>query len=170
MTHPRSHIIRSINSLISNSRHVKRIHAEYRDRPITVVCREQKPYKMKTPKPIHPSIHPSIYLSMALQAVFGPWPLLQFLNLYIVGRTLWTGYQPAARPLLTHRTTQTQNKRTHTSMSPVGCEPTIPAFERAKTVHALDHAATVTGTHLYSLQKKTYKFSWKYLEMQHVSL
>jgi hypothetical protein len=28
----------------------------------------------------------------------------------------------------------------------VGFEPTIPAFERAKTVHALDSAATVIGT------------------------
>jgi hypothetical protein len=27
----------------------------------------------------------------------------------------------------------------------VGFEPTIPAFERAKTVHALDRSATVTG-------------------------
>jgi hypothetical protein len=27
----------------------------------------------------------------------------------------------------------------------MGIEPTIPAFEIAKTVHALDHAATVTG-------------------------
>jgi hypothetical protein len=27
----------------------------------------------------------------------------------------------------------------------VGFEPTIPAFERAKTVHALDRAATVIG-------------------------
>jgi hypothetical protein len=27
----------------------------------------------------------------------------------------------------------------------VGSEPTIPAFERAKTVHALDHAGTVIG-------------------------
>jgi hypothetical protein len=35
-----------------------------------------------------------------------------FLFLYIVGRTPWTGYQPVARPLPTHRTTQTQNKRT----------------------------------------------------------
>jgi hypothetical protein len=26
-----------------------------------------------------------------------------------------------------------------------GIEPTIPAFERAKTVHALDRAATVIG-------------------------
>jgi hypothetical protein len=34
------------------------------------------------------------------------------------------------------------------SMRPVGFEPTIPAFERAKTVHALDRAATVTGSPL----------------------
>jgi hypothetical protein len=30
-------------------------------------------------------------------------------------------------------------------MSRVGFEPMIPAFERAKTVHALDRAATVIG-------------------------
>jgi hypothetical protein len=43
----------------------------------------------------------------------GPWQLFQFINpfiLYIVGRTTWMGDQPASRPLLTHRTTQTQNK------------------------------------------------------------
>jgi formate-dependent phosphoribosylglycinamide formyltransferase (GAR transformylase) len=28
----------------------------------------------------------------------------------------------------------------------MGFEPTTPAFERAKTVHALDRAATVIGT------------------------
>jgi hypothetical protein len=27
----------------------------------------------------------------------------------------------------------------------MGFEPTIPAFERAKTLHALDRAATVVG-------------------------
>jgi hypothetical protein len=31
-------------------------------------------------------------------------------------------------------------------MSRVGLEPTTPAFERAKTVHALDRAATVILT------------------------
>jgi hypothetical protein len=51
-----------------------------------------------------------------------------FLILYTVGRTPWTGDQPAARPLPTHRTTQTQNKRTQTSMPRVGFEPTIPVF------------------------------------------
>jgi hypothetical protein len=38
-----------------------------------------------------------------------------------------------------------QNKRTETSIPQVGFEPTIPVFERAKTVHALDRSATVTG-------------------------
>jgi hypothetical protein len=31
----------------------------------------------------------------------------------------------------------------------VGFELTIPALERAKTIHALDRAATVTSSHLY---------------------
>jgi hypothetical protein len=82
---------------------------------------------------------------MILQPFVGPWPLFQSLTLHTVGRTPWTGDQPPARPLPTHRTTQTQNKRTQTSMSRVGLEPTIPVLERAKTVHALDRAATVTG-------------------------
>jgi hypothetical protein len=44
-----------------------------------------------------------------------------------------------------HRTTQIQNKRRQTSMSWVRFEPTVPAFDRAKTVHALDLAAPVIG-------------------------
>jgi hypothetical protein len=68
-----------------------------------------------------------------------------FLILYTVGRTPWTGEQPVARLLPTHRTTQTQNKRTHTSMPRVGFEPTISMFEWAKMVHSLDRAATVIG-------------------------
>jgi hypothetical protein len=63
-----------------------------------------------------------------------------------VGRTLRAGDQPVARPLPTHRTTQTQKKRTQTSIPSVGLEPTIPAFKRGKTVHALDRVATVTGS------------------------
>jgi hypothetical protein len=68
-----------------------------------------------------------------------------FLILYTVGRTPWTGDQPVAKPLRTNRTTQTRNKRTQTTVPRVGFEPTIPAFERAQTVHALDRAATVIG-------------------------
>jgi hypothetical protein len=68
-----------------------------------------------------------------------------FLILYTVGRVPWTRDQPVARPLSTHRTAQTQNKRTQTSKPEVGFEPTIPVFERMTTVHALDRAANAIG-------------------------
>jgi hypothetical protein len=56
----------------------------------------------------------SIHSSMALQPFAGPWPLLLFRNhFYTDGRNPWTGDQPVARPLPTHRTTQTQNNPTH---------------------------------------------------------
>jgi hypothetical protein len=80
---------------------------------------------------------------MALQPLVGSWPLFSFLILYTVGRTPWTGDQPVARPLPAHRTAQTQNKRTQTSIPQVGFELTIPVFGQAKT--ALDRAATVIG-------------------------
>jgi hypothetical protein len=73
----------------------------------------------------------------------------QFLN-PVHGRTPWTGVQPVARPLPVRRTTQTQNKLTQTSMSWLGFEPAIPAFERPKTVHGLDRSTTVMGSGLYS--------------------
>jgi hypothetical protein len=91
-------------------------------------------------------IHAFIHSSMALQPFVGPWPLLQFCNIfYTDGRTPRTSDQPVARPLPTYRTTQTQNKCTHTSTPWVGFEPMIPAFELAKTIHVLDRAATVIG-------------------------
>jgi hypothetical protein len=62
------------------------------------------------------------------------------LMLYTVSRTSWMRDQPFTRPPPTHRTTHTQ-----TTMPWVASEPTIPVFERAKTVHALDCAATVIG-------------------------
>jgi hypothetical protein len=64
------------------------------------------------------------------------------------------GDQPVPRLLPTRRTTQTQNKLTQTSMPRVGFEPAIPVFERAKTVHALDRAATVIGITLALPRRK----------------
>jgi hypothetical protein len=61
-----------------------------------------------------------------------------FLIFYTVGRTPWTGISPS------QNSTNTE-KRTQISMLQVGFVPTIPVFERAKTVHALDRAATVIG-------------------------
>jgi hypothetical protein len=111
---------------------------------------------------IHPSIYPSIHTSIhpsqlashpfIRSSIYGFTVFLldlgrffSFLILFTVGSTPWTGDQPLARPRPTRRTTKTQNKRTQTSMPSVGFEPMIPAFERAKTVHALDRAATVIG-------------------------
>jgi hypothetical protein len=68
-----------------------------------------------------------------------------FLIFYTVSRTPWMGDQPVARPMPAHRTAQTQNKHTQTSMPQVGFEPTIPVFEQVKTVHALDGTVTVIG-------------------------
>jgi uncharacterized protein (DUF58 family) len=89
------------------------------------------------------SIYVSIYGSTALC-----WTLaaFSFLIVYMVCRTTWTGDQPVARPLPTHRTPQTQNKRTQTSMPRVRFEPTMSVFEQAKRVHALDRAAAVVGS------------------------
>jgi hypothetical protein len=96
-------------------------------------------------QPTHETTHPPTQLPTYLWH-YSPcrhWPLFQFLNLDTVGRTPGTGDQPVAGPLLAHRTKQSQNTRTQTSMLPVGLEPTIPVFERAKTVHAWSCAATV---------------------------
>jgi hypothetical protein len=56
------------------------------------------------------------------------------------------GDQPVTRPVPTHRTIETQNKLTQTSMPRVGFETTIPVFEQVKTVHALERVATVMGS------------------------
>jgi hypothetical protein len=78
----------------------------------------------------------SVYGSTVL--LFNLGRFFSFLILYTVGRTPWTGDQPVAGPLPTHRTTQIQNKRTHASMPWVGFEPMISTFKRTKEVHALD--------------------------------
>jgi hypothetical protein len=95
------------------------------------------------------SMYPSICLSVCLSVclllcrpLLGLGRFFGFFIFYKVDRTPWTGDQSVARPLPVHRTTQTQNKRTQTSMPRVGFERTIPVFERAKTVHALDRVAT----------------------------
>jgi hypothetical protein len=76
-----------------------------------------------------------IYLSylfpLWLYSPLNPVRFFRFLILYTVGSTTWMGDQHVARQLPTHRTTQTQNKRTQTSMPRVGFEPMTPVFELA---------------------------------------
>jgi hypothetical protein len=79
--------------------------------------------------------------------------LFSFLILHTPDRSPWMGDQPVAGPLTTHRTTQTQTKRTQTSMPREGFETTISAFQRAKTVHVLDRTHTVIGKDLIAIGK-----------------
>jgi hypothetical protein len=58
-------------------------------------------------------------------------------------------------PLPAHRTPQTQYKSIQTSKPQVGFEPTIPVFERAKTVHALDGATNFLSIHNSKYLKNT---------------
>jgi hypothetical protein len=82
---------------------------------------------------------------------YSPWDLGRFFGfsiLYTAGRTPWNGDQSVERPLPTHKTTRTRNKRTQISMARVRFESTIPVFERAKTVHGIDRSAAVIDQHM----------------------
>jgi hypothetical protein len=59
-----------------------------------------------------------------------------------------------------HTEQHKQNKLTETFIPWVGFEPTIPAFELAKTVHSLDRAATAIGwlQFITRLKNKLFKY------------
>jgi hypothetical protein len=80
----------------------------------------------------------SIYLW--LYSPCGNWPLFQFLNLYAVGRIPWTGYQPVARLLPTHRTIQTQNHiDIHPSSGIRTHDPSVRADEDGSCLRPRSH-------------------------------
>jgi hypothetical protein len=94
-----------------------------------------------------------------LYSTLGPWPLLfSFMIILqtagLLGRVISSSQ---GLYLNTGHHKHRINTYTHqTSMPCVGYEPTIPASEGAKTVHALDSAATVTGhLQLYYRTKMT---------------
>jgi hypothetical protein len=89
-----------------------------------------------------------VFISMALQTFRAQASCSVPYSFFIDGRTPWTSDQPVTRPLLnTGQHKHRMNTYTYqTSMPCVVFEPTIPASKRAKTVLALDRAATVTAT------------------------
>jgi hypothetical protein len=65
-----------------------------------------------------------------------------FLILYTIGRTPWAEDQPVARPQPTHRITQTQNKRTKTSITPSAIrthDPSVRANEDSSYLRPRGH-------------------------------
>jgi hypothetical protein len=110
--------------------------------------------------------HSIIYSWMPLQPFFGPWPLTQFRNHFLqpvglLGRVISPSQD---HYIYTGQHKHKSNAYTHqTSMPSVGFEPTIPASERAKTVHALDRAATVIGTRSSETQFYILKYTGLWL-------
>jgi hypothetical protein len=70
--------------------------------------------------------------------------ILNFLILYTVGRLLGRGISQSQGRYL-HTWQHKQNKYTHTSVTQMGFEPTMPLFQRVKTVCVLDRSAAVIG-------------------------
>jgi hypothetical protein len=84
-----------------------------------------------------------------LYSSLGPWPLIfsSMIILQTVGLLGRVISSSQGLYLNTEQHKHTINTYTHqTSMPSAGFEHTIPASERAKTVHALDCSATVTGS------------------------
>jgi hypothetical protein len=85
---------------------------------------------------ICPSIHPWLYNPLSDLGRFSvSWSFTQSVGL--LGRESSPSQERYLRT--------GQNKRTQTSMPWVGFEPTIPVFERAKTVHVWDRTAILIG-------------------------
>jgi hypothetical protein len=79
---------------------------------------------------------------MALQPFVGSWPPFQFRNpIHSQCDSLDGGSAHRKDATGQHK----QNKHTQTSMPRVVLEPTTPAFERTRTVHALDRAVIMMG-------------------------
>jgi hypothetical protein len=85
-----------------------------------------------------------------LYSPLGPWPLI-FFSFTVILQTVGLLGRVISLPQGLYLNTAQHKHRINTyiyqtSMPCVGFEPTIPTSERAKTVHALDRSAIVTGS------------------------
>jgi hypothetical protein len=96
---------------------------------------------------------------MALQSYVGD--LGCFFSFFIYTQTvglLGRGISPSKAATYTQN--NIHNKRTQTCMPRVGFEPTVLVFERAKTAHIVERAATVIGEPLKLGKKNSI---WTYM-------
>jgi hypothetical protein len=86
-----------------------------------------------------------LFFLHCLYGPLGPWPLI--LSYMIILQTVGLLGRVISSSQGLYLNTDNINTYTYqTSMPCVGFEPTIPASERPKTVHALNCSATVTGS------------------------
>jgi hypothetical protein len=114
---------------------------------IIIIIRRVENFHNEELHNIYIYIYIYIYISLALQP---PWALAHAFSFMIIlqtvgllGRVISSSQGPY---LGTGQYKHRINTYTHQTCMPcVGFKPMIPTSERAKTVHALDCAATVTG-------------------------
>jgi hypothetical protein len=83
-------------------------------------------------------MHDNFTLSIVI--LLGLGLFFSFLILYTIGRTPWTGDQPVARPLPTHRTTQTQTHKDIHVLSGIRThDPSIRANEDSSCLRPRGH-------------------------------
>jgi hypothetical protein len=90
----------------------------------------------------------NFFFRWLFRSIQGPGLLFSSVNIFTqtVGLLGWVISSSQGLDLNTGQSKNRINAYTHQTPMPwVGFEPTIPASERAKTDHALDRAATVTG-------------------------
>jgi hypothetical protein len=81
----------------------------------------------------------------------GPWPLIFSFMIILDTAGLFRRVISSSQGLCLNTVQHKHRINTHTyqiSMPCVGYEPTIPAFEQAKTVHVLDRSAIVIGIYI----------------------
>jgi hypothetical protein len=107
--------------------------------------RSTRPFLFQSPLALCLSIYLWLY-----SLLFGLGRLFSFL-IFLHSRqdSLDGGSARRKAATCTQDSTQTQNKHIQISTPCVRFQPTIPAFQRAKTVHALHSAATVIGITVY---------------------
>jgi hypothetical protein len=88
---------------------------------------------------------------------------ISFLILYTVGRTRWTEDKPIGRPLPTHRTTQTQNKCTQSSIHALSGirthDPSVRASEDSLLLRPRGHC---DRHRFYTLKEYLYRVVYAY--------
>jgi hypothetical protein len=117
--------------------------------------------------------------SMALQAHLGHWPPIRFRNHFFTdGRTQWTSDQLVARPLHKRRTTQSQNKRIHTSnihalSGTRNHDPSVRASEDIACLRPRGYCDRLTILHyitLYTLYYTLYYTILKYERQKNLTI
>jgi hypothetical protein len=104
-----------------------------------------------------------IHSSMALQPFVGPGLFFSFLIIFTQTVGLLGGVVSPSQSRYIHAGQHKHRINARTDIHALsGIQPTIPAFEGTKTVHALDRAVTVIGSYIHKVNGNTNNYRINY--------